>query len=193
MSAIGDILKALDEREIARSIGIRHDEARMQFALRKNTVENFDEFSSVIGDYFNHHFTRCVSVGGSLSRAEAQGRAKELLEREYRRRHGDIVTAFNDSHDGTNGGLRAILDIIAEGLRMESIERYMREVFDRYVTPNSWEQKVEIIRQFIAQCGMNLGSSIHTDQPERYAQNYMELIRAYVGSLQQTSSAFRRL
>lgn len=193
MSAMEDILRALDERTMARAVAIPHDEARMRYPLRSNTVGSFEEFSAVIGEYYNYHFSQCVSRGGTMSRAEAQGRAKEALEREYRRRRGDIVTAFNDAHDGTNGGMRAVLDVIAENLKTDSVERYIREVFDRHVTPNSWEQKVEIIRQFIAQCGVNLSTSIQTNQPERYAQNYVELIRAYVMGLQQTSSVFRRL
>ena len=86
-----------------------------------------------------------------------------------------------------------VLDMIAEGLKAESVERYIRDAFDRHVTPNSWEQKVEIIRQFIAQCGVHLASSIRTNQPERYASNYRELIQSYVAALQRTSSIFRRL
>lgn len=193
MTSISSLLAALDEKTIAQRIGIPHDEARMQYTLRSNTVKDFDEFTNIIGDYYNHHFTRCVSKGGALSRAEAAGRAKEILEREYRRRGGNITTAFNNAHDGTNGGLRAILDAIAEALKAESVERYMREMFDQHVAPNSWEEKVEIIRQFIDRCGMDLSSSIQTQQPERYAQNYEELIRSYVTALQRTSSIFRRL
>ena len=101
--------------------------------------------------------------------------------------------AYNDAHDGTNGGLRAILDIIAEGLKAESVEDHIRDVFDRYVAPNSWSQKVSIIRQFIQHCGIFLSSSIRSDQPERYAQNYQELIRSYVEALRNTSGIFRRL
>ncbi len=193
MVSINTTLAALDEREIAQHVGIPHDEARIRFPLSSNTVRDFDEFREIIGDYYNHHFACCVSDGGSLSRPEAIGRAKEALEGQYRRRNGDIVTAFNDAHDGINGGLRAVLDMIADALKIESVERYIRDVFDRQVAPNAWQDKVELIRQFIRQCGANLSSSIRADQPERYAQNYSELIRSYVESLQKTSSIFRRL
>jgi hypothetical protein len=115
------------------------------------------------------------------------------LEREYRRHGGDIVTAYNDAHDGTNGGVRHVLDTIAEGLKAESVEAFVQDVFDCYVAPNSWEQQVEIIRQFIAQCGVHIAVSIRADQPERYAKSYRELIDAYVSALQKTSSIFRRL
>ena len=118
--------------------------------------------------------------------------AKEILDRQYRRRDGDIVSAFNDAAEGIHGGMRAILDTICDGLKAEAVERHIRDVFDRFVAPNAWEAKVEIIRQFIQRCGAGLGSAIRADQPERYAANYSELIRGYVQALQQNSAMFRR-
>ena len=103
------------------------------------------------------------------------------------------MTAFNNAHDGTRGGLRVVLDKIAEALKAEAVRRYTRDVLERHVTPNSWERKVEIIRQFIARCGVDLSGSLRTDQPERYAQDYQTLIRAYVDGLRRTSAIFRRL
>ena len=193
MPAITGLLHDLDERTIAREIGIPHDEARIRYSLHRNTVTNFDEFNRIISDYYNRHFSSVVAQGGSLRTGESSSRAKTLIEREYRRKNGDIVTAYNDAHDGTNGGLRTVLDMLAEGIKAESVENHIRELFDRHISPNSWEDKVEIIRQFIAQYGAALGSAIHSHQPERYAHNYEELIRSYVRTLQQTSSIFRRL
>ena len=193
MGSLNNLLAAIDELAIARNVGLQHDEARMRYSLNRNTVENFDAFADVIADYYNHHLSECVAHGGFLSRTEAAGRAKEILEQEYRRQGGNMITAFNDANAATNGGLRVVLDRIAEFLKTESVERYIREAFDRYVTPNSWEQKVDIMRQFIARHGHHLSSSIRPDQPERYASNYEELIRAYVESLKRTSSVFRRL
>jgi hypothetical protein len=193
MPSIHTILAALDEREIARRVGLPHDEARMRYPLQRNTVDSFDEFADQIGDYYAYHLSACVGNGGRFPRGEAIGRAKELLDREYRRRHGDIVSAFTDARDSLNSGMRGILDVIADGLKFESIERYIREVFDRHIAPNAWEVKVEIIRQFIRECGANLSSSIRSDQPERYAQNYQDLIRSYINGLRETSSILRRL
>ena len=193
MATINLLLSALDEREIARRVAVPHDEARMQYRLSSNTVAGYGQFSDIITDYYNYHYTKCISHGGTFGRDDAYGKAKELLESEYRKKRGDIVSAFNDAHDGTNGGMRVILDTIAEKLKAEAVERYVTSIFDRIVAPNSWEQKVEIIRQFITYSGPYLSSSIVTDQPERYAQNYSELVRSYTEGLRQTSSMFRRL
>ena len=193
MGTITSLMSDLDERTIAKRIGIAHDEARLNFRVPSNTVKTFDQFSNVIANYYNYHYTRCVSHGGQLPYSEAYGRAKELLEKQMRKSSGNIVTAFNNTHDGTNGGLRVVLDTIAEALKAEVVERYISDAFDRNVRPNSWEQKVDIIRQFIAYSGPYLSSSIKQGQPERYAHDYSELIRSYVEGLQQTSSIFRRL
>ena len=193
MGSLDGLIAAMDELAIVKNVASAHDEARMQYSPRRNTVQSFDDFSDVIADYYNHHVSKCVVHGGYLSRTEAAGRAKEMLEREYGRQGGNIMTAFNDAHHGTNGGLRVVLDKMAEQLKAESVERYIREAFDRYVDPSSWDQKVDIIRQFILRFGHMLSSSIRADQPERYAQNYEELIRSYVTALQRTSSIFRRL
>lgn len=194
MSTIDNLMAALEEGTLARNVGITHDEARMRYSLRSNTVATFDEFSRAIGDYFNYHFTRCISGGGGLSQMEAQARAKEIIEKEYRRRNGgDIVSAFKNAQDGTNGGMRAILDLIGDALKAEGIERYTREVFDAYVSPESWEQKVAIIRQFIERSGMENSSAIRADQPERYAHEYRDLIRAFVEARARIGSVARRL
>ena len=193
MATINIILSALDEREIARRVAVPHDEARLQYHLSSNTVADFGQFSDIITDYYNYHHTRCISHGGTFGRDDAYGKVKKLLENEYRKKGRDIISAFNDTHDGTNGGLRVVLDTIAESLKAEAVENYVTSIFDRYVTPNSWEDKVSIISQFITYSGPYLSSSIVAGQPERYAQNYSELIKSYTEGLRQTSSMFRRL
>ena len=195
MTSINSLLADLDERTIARRVAIGHDEARVGYPLQSNTVTDYNQFTGIITDYFNYHYSRCVAHGGTLGHDDAYGKATKIVENEYRKRRGggDIVSAFNDAHDGTNGGMRAILDIICDGLKAESVQHYVQSVFDTHVTPNSWDQKVEIIRQFIACNGHVLSSSIVASQPERYAQNYSELIRSYTEGLRQTSEMFRRL
>ena len=79
MAAISSLLFDLNERTIARRIGIKHDEARMRYLLNSNTVADFNEFRDHITDYFNYHYTCCVSHGGKLSSSDAYGRAKVLL------------------------------------------------------------------------------------------------------------------
>ena len=93
MNSLESIMSALDEHTITQRIGIPHDEARMGYSLKKNTADNYQEFSNIISDYYNYHISRCVLNGESLSKIEATGRAKEILEREYKRAGGDLNSA----------------------------------------------------------------------------------------------------
>jgi hypothetical protein len=86
-----------------------------------------------------------------------------------------------------------ILDIIAERLKADSVEQYIQNVFQKYVLSIPPEAKVEVVCQFIGLQGNNLESLIFSHQPERYVDNYNELIKAYVKSLQKKSRIFRIL
>ena len=193
METIDHILGELEEGYVAQQVGLPHDEARLSYTLARNTVSDFREYERVIGDYYRYHFSRCVSPGGQLSQTEAVGRAKEALEAVYRRQGGNLMVSYQDAHDGTNGGLRAILDLLADQLKEEAVERHFRQVFDRYVDPSSWEEKVAIVGQFLQRWATYLSPSVRVDQPERYAREWQELVQAYVDALRRTSTVLRRL
>jgi len=193
MPSIHSLLTALDEKTIARAVQIPHDNARAGFHIASNTVRNYEEFERIIGNYYNHHFCSCVAPGGALPPFEAIGRAKKVLENDYNRRHLTINNAIADAKDGTNGGLNTILNSIADALKAESVERYIEDVFDRHVAGDSWEQRVELVRQFMGHFGDALSDSVRSQPPERYANDYKELIRSFVHSMRQTSSVFRRI
>ena len=101
MVSINSLIFELNEKTIAQLISIPCDESLMRFTLRKNTVTSYDEFSETIGSYFNYLHSNCISPGGRLSGSQASSWAKEILDREYRRQGGDIVSAYNDARDGT--------------------------------------------------------------------------------------------
>lgn len=192
MGILERILQELDEIYIVDTVTKVHDEARMNYPLHSITVSDDAEFDKVIGDYYNYHFTKCISRGGNLPRSEAAGRAKEIIEQEYRRKRMDRLGAYSDGKTGTNGGMRAILDIIMERFKEDAVEHHIRDVIDRYVAPSDFEEQVSIIREIIAH--MNYKPAyIDPDRPERYARNYEELIRGLVESARMQSSKFRRL
>jgi len=193
MAKIDVLLSALNERAIAQNVAIEHDQTRAEYRNYSITVETYAEFERIITDYCGHHYNKCLAKGGRLDSAQASSIAKTEIENVYKKRNGNLSSAFDDATYGINGGMRYILDIIADGLKTQAIENYTRSVFDRIVAPVDWDQKVEIIRQFIDRCGTNLHDSIDSHNPARYAQNYNELIRAYVDSLKNVSSIFRRL
>ena len=192
MPSIEALLSDLDERTIAQRVGIAHDEARMNYRPRSNTVRRYDEFTDLIGDYVQYHYSRCISHGGHLSRAESAGRGKEMINQELRRQGGDVVSCFRDCHDGVNGGVRHCLDVLCESMKADAVEYYTRHTFDLHLPPDNWGLRVRMVGQFIQRCGVAL-PGIDPSTPERYARDLEELIRAFLRGLRQMSSVFRRL
>ena len=103
MNTLDLILKELDETYIAEFVTRIHDETRMQYPLHSIVVKDDIEFDDIIADYYNYHFTKCISSGGKLSRSEAAGRAKEIIERAYKAKGMDKLNAYSDGKIGTNG------------------------------------------------------------------------------------------
>jgi len=192
MGTLDNILRELDETYIVEHITKKHDEARIQYSLNGITVDDDTEFDNVIADFYNYQFTKCISSGGSLSRAEAAGRAKEIITKEYRRKGMDKLNAYSDGKTGTNGGMRAILDKVMESLKEEAVERHIRDVIDRYIQPSSYEEQLSIVKELLNKIGRH-STYVDYDHPERYARNYEELIRALVEHIRNQSSIFRRL
>ena len=192
MADIDGLINALQETTIAREIGIPHDEFRARYALYSNTVDSWRGFENVLADYTMQLYAKCIAPGGRLSRTEALGRAKETIEMVYRRRNGDIVSAYSDVRDGVNSGLRGVLDALADGFKMECVRRYVREQFDSRIE-NDYETKVDMIRQFMRKFGPQLSGSVQMNRPERYADRLSEIVNAYIEGLRETSAMFRRL
>jgi len=192
MPSATSLVQALNEGVISRLIGVPHDNARVSFPLASVTVDSWARFEDVIADYYRHH--KCSVCGGAVpSEGECRSHAKELVEREYRRSGGDIVSAYRDSHDGRNGGLRHVLDIIADGLKAEAVTRYTRDQFDRRVSPVDYDEKVALIRDFFSCYGNLLDEDVRLDRPEQYAQDYRDVVEGFVAGLRQMSPVFRRL
>ena len=192
MGKLDRILEELDELHIVNTITKQHDEARMGYTLPGITVSSDAEFDDLVADYYNYHFTTCISHGGSLPRSEAASSAKEIIENAYRRRGMDRLNAYSDGKNGTNGGMRAILDIIMDNMKDTAVERHIRDVIDRYVAPTDFEEQVDIVREIIARMGYK-PSYIDPKRPERYARNYEELVRGLVESVKAQSSKLRRM
>ena len=186
------LLDALDEDTISTEVGGPHDDARMNFSFSSESLSSFAQYIDVIGRYYNHHFSTCVTDGGRLTASEAQQRAREILEKEYRRENGNIVMAYNDAFSKRNGGIRRQIDLMADHLREEGTRRYVQGVFDRYVAPNSWPEKVTIIREFMAEMSHVLGKSVDPSTPERYASDFQLLIQAFAKGIDGPKRMARR-
>ena len=189
----------MDFNELFRLIGedsvnkiaIEHDQARASYMLQSVTIKDWSEFEYCLGDYYRHH---CLSVGGGDMGSASQNlsEAKELAARGAGR-NTNIKKLFRDARTGSDGGMRQVLDHLANAIKQQYIERYITDTFDAYVVPCSIDDSTEIMRQFLNTYQNILPSHIDVNRPEFYASNYKELINIFSQSIASISSEFRRI
>ncbi|MBT62927.1 MAG: hypothetical protein CML13_06910 [Puniceicoccaceae bacterium] len=188
MTTIEQIKRQLAPRAMADEVTNPHDDARLSYRVESNTVEDMATFLVLIGDYLNHHYEH--ALGASFPELHAQEMAKEIIERSLRRNGGNLISAYHNANTGLNGGVRKVLDTIADDIREEGLRRYINNVLDTYVNPVSFEEKVEIVRELIAVLRID---TVDAENPARYASDYKRLTEIYLENLRRTEEAFFRL
>lgn len=192
MSIITQITRELEERTMAAKVGRAYDDARISYQLQSNQVSSEDAFHQIIGDFYNHVHSKCVSKGALLAQHEATGKAISIIEESLHKDGGNIRTAFQSATDGINGGMMRLLDMISQSMRSEAYHLYTEHVIRTYISPMAWESQVEAVRSLLEHYKHDLPSDIDLRHPERYAKDYKRLIRGLVYSINKTASEFRR-
>jgi len=188
MTTLELIKQELDPRLMARRVGSVHDDARIRYRLRSNRVEDFEEFIQVLMNYYNYHHQHCF--GSMLPLLEASERAKEIVERGLRHHGGNLLSGYEQARTGVHGGMRVMLDLIADHLREEGIRRHVNHVIDQYVIPTNWDEKVALIKELLE---FFVDATIDCSTPERYASDYKALVEVYILNLRRTEEHFFRL
>lgn len=192
MSIITQIIQELDERAMAVNVGRKYDDARISFQLTSNRVSSEDEFYQILGSFYNHMYSRCVTPGASLAPHEAVERAVKTIEDYLREDGGNIRTAYQNAVDGINGGMFRLLDTTAGGLRTEAQHLYTEHVLRTYISPMDWDAKVDAIRSLLNHYKHDLPSDIDVAHPEKYAHDYSALIKGLVHRVNKTARDLRR-
>lgn len=189
--SISAVLAALDPRVIAREAGLQHDEARVQFPLAQNTVKDFHEYQDIVVSYYTHHLRAVGRLGPTHEVPCAYGQIVQMLEKRLGVDMWSNDTLFRDACDGTNGGMRTVLDRIAHCLKLWDVEAYVEYHLDKCLNPLAFEARVEVIRQFMAECSPDLLPYLDTQHPERYAADCKRLVSAYIDAVFRTLASFR--
>jgi len=187
---INTLLYSLSEGE-QNKIAMVHDQARGCYSLPAVKIRDWQEFEYYLGDYYQHH---CKIVGGGDFGDPSQNltEAKNLAMRGAGH-NTTVKKLFRDAIAGSNGGMRQILDHLANAFRQKCIENYITDAFDSYIAPCSIDESTEIMRQFLLAYQHILPSHIDVNRPEYYASNYKEYIGLFAQSMASIASEFRKI
>ncbi len=127
------ILDLIGQDYINKTVLMPHDVARETFQVPRLVVTAHDEFKFIVTNYVQHHKN---SVGeGQPSFAAAFGEAKNILDRAFQEDQFQegYPRALQVAFDGTEGGMRRVINEIADALRRRAMQEYIDHVFHHHV------------------------------------------------------------
>lgn len=150
---IDRILRLLDQSRINRDVLMAHDEARETFRLPSMRAHDSREFKWIVTTYYQHHVRHTGQ--GTASEEEAFGEVKRLLDGVYNEdpyQEGYNV-ALRMGTDGARGGLREVVNQIADALKRRHMQKYMDHVFFDHIDPLSKADNLALSRAFYQRFG----------------------------------------
>jgi len=144
------LLKLLNRDYINRTILVHHDEARASFHLPKIIIKDFHEFNYILTSYIQHHHRQIGE--GELSNTTAFGEAKRLLNGAFKKDpfQEGYAAALQMARDGTMGGMRMILNEVAEAIKNRAYHDYLDTVFHHYIDVLSKKDNMDLAKAFFA-------------------------------------------
>ena len=147
------ILDLLSQDRINREVLQQHDVARESFQAPSVTVRDHQEFKFLVTSYVEHH--KRVTDGGTPGPAAAFGEGKRILDKAFGQDQFQegYAAAMQAALSGANGGLRQVLNEIADALKHHALNEYMDHVYHQHINVLSKEDNRELSRAFFQRFG----------------------------------------
>lgn len=173
----------INERALAHKYGIPIDSARGAYVLASSTVGSYEEFIDTLAAFYIHLQRHLhPEVVGSPDMGTARTKATALLEKTF---YGEAASkaAFVRATDGTDGGMRQVLDLVTEQFKRQEQAEYVHQVFKDALEPMDWDQRVAFMRGAMKRLGPFLPADLRDQPPERFARRPEVIIQVFVESL----------
>jgi hypothetical protein len=191
--AFDTVTARINEQALAQDFGIPIDSARGAYALDSSVINSHDEFIGTLEAFYIHLLRYASSETGlSIDVASARSEAIALLERAFHGK-GGVEAAFARARDGTQGGMRSILDVFTEQYKAERQVAYIRLVFKDTIDSMDWDARVRFMSGAMKRLGPFLPCELRNEHPERFIRNYEAIVRAYVESVDSVGRLLRTL
>ena len=184
------IIDEISPVNLSHLFGIPVDSARASFVLDKVVSDSNESFSQTITSFYIHLLRRTKKLSMHANQQAAQAEADNLIEKSFR---GGYTAALAEAKTATRGGMRIILDTMADYFKREEQEMYINLVFKTAVSPDDFNAKVKIVRNILDHLKNKLPQEITSKPPEQLVKHFEIIIKAYVDSLEQVNTVLRSI
>jgi hypothetical protein len=153
---VSQILGLLNSDLINKCVLQVHDEARERFNAPSMIVRDHQEFLYIVQSYVQHHLEY---VGeGQVSDSYAFEEARMILDRAFGQDQFQegYTAALQQATDGADGGMRTILNEMADDIKRKALRAYMDHVYYHHVCVIDKRAHVELGQAFYDRFGDRL-------------------------------------
>ena len=186
------LLEKLDPEYIETNITRPFDEARARYSLSEITLESHEEFLDILSAFYKYLLLHTSMLQKPLDKSSTTNEALDICEKTFREEKG-FKGALAEARHATHGGLRYILDRITEYLKQEACEKHVLKTFKKNIDPLDFRIKTALVTELIKMGQEHLPDEIISQPPERFAENYEEIIAVYAKSKNALAALLNRL
>jgi hypothetical protein len=166
------------------------DAAHNSFRLTETFCDDHTAFLETI-ESFCYHLLRYTAVDVQDAASQwISAQALDLVERAFRDEDG-LTGAEAEARHGTRGGLRFVLQRMADQLKHEREVMVVNRVLKETVDPLSPTKRIEFMRALMQRIGHHLPEDVRNQPPEYLANQHERFARAYVRAIDGVVSTFR--
>ncbi len=192
VSALDVALAQINVEALAREIDRPIDAARAAYVLTDIIVDSFEEFLDTVAAFHLAVLRRTQMVPAT---ADVQSVAKEavaLLDRAFAEL-GGARAAWVRAEQGVDGGMRFVLDRLADQFKAEQQAKHISWVLKECLDPLSSGQKTVVVQALLDRINPHMPPESRFGSAEELASDYEKLVRAYAQSLEHMRLVLRRL
>lgn len=187
------LLERLNPEVIDRDLLSRHDEAREQYAPVPIRARDHQAFAAILTSYVIHHHTY---VGdGSPVASSAFSEARRILEGAYSEDpyQDPYAAALLAGTLGSLGGMRRIIDTIADGIKRRALQEYKDWLFYTYVNVLSPSDNQALAHAYFERFGPLLTRFAPNVDEKTFATNVRAAIEYHLDAINLIRRNARRL
>ncbi len=186
------ILNQLSGENVVKAAGRDIDNACVSFSTDSSLASSADAFTEVVTSFYLHLLSETGVLLTRINSSAAERDALRLVEQAFHKQ-GGLEGARREAEIGVNGGLRAVLDAMADYYRTQAVENHIMFVLETALDDRDRPAKVALIRAFLRRFEGLLPPDIAQTEPEDLVGQWKVIAHAYARSLDSLKNLIRRL
>jgi len=179
---LNTLLVELDPRTLARKVGIPVDSARASFVLDSCVVSTGEEFLETITSFYLHLLRWTRQVVEPADPHSGAVEAVKLLEKAFSRKGGGKA-AQAEALDGSQGGMRFVLDALADQYKADEERDYTNCILKETLDSLDYERRLALMAEVIEFLRPHLPDDLGHLIPEQLVGEERTVILRLLGSI----------